>query len=226
MNSSEWLTNFFGISICAEMLALVAALVLVPVRQSRYGFILACCILISIEAELGRYMLASLALRGRYIFAFYNVTTIVNPVLYATLFFRFISPRAMRMMLLLLLTLFIAFVMIEGVHKSFSRYLYINDRLAFSFIELFCLIFYFSIIRDETIQNPLKYAPFWIVTGLFIYYAGFIALVAFYDWVLRVNLTVPISFNYLVVGLLNCILYGSWIIGFICMKNQFRSSRV
>lgn len=220
--------NFFSVAVCAEIIALLAALFTIQNKQSLYWrlFILYLLITITIEA-FGFYYATSLH-RSNY--PFYHSLMIMQVLFFTFLFIKFQLSKKIRIGLLIGLAIFILFFTGEGVYYSLSKSesLFIANYNKYSrmllsvFVTLFSCIFYFSIIKNDAIKGPLKYPPFWIVTGLFFYYFGSLPMFAFSKIVSQIKLGGNISFYGIVMGSLSCILYGSWIIGFICKKKQVR----
>jgi hypothetical protein len=216
------ITDFFNTAVCAELAAFITALVVFAGRRYGYWSLFIAYLFITIAVEAAGFYTKTVLRAPNY--PYYNFLMIVQVLFFSYLFFRFHPPKSVRILLLLMLGFFMIFFIGEGIGKSFAAYNKTSRQLLSGYTVLFCCIFYFSLIREETVRSPLGYAPFWIVTGLFFYYFGTIALFAFYDRVSQIKLAGTISFYNLVTGCLSCILYGSWIIGFICRKKQAPSS--
>ena len=110
--------------------------------------------------------------------------------------------------------------LLEGINISFSAY-NIYSRQALSILVLvLCFRFYYLLLKNDTISFPLNYPPFWIVTGLLVFYLGTVGLFAFYKQVSSIKLSGNNTFYDILMGTFCCILYGSWIIAIICQKNR------
>jgi hypothetical protein len=162
----------------------------------------------------------------------YNIFLIVQAIFFSFLFSRFQETRKMKVAVLAGLAFFMLFllgeqasILISTTPPKHHGYLW-NTRIVLSvLVTVYAGFFYFSVLRSDSIRNPLKYPPFWIITGLFFYYFGSLPMFAFYEWVARIKLSGDLSFYSLVMGCLSCILYGTWIIGFIWRRKQIPFSR-
>jgi len=207
----------------AELIALVAALFILLNKKAGYWSFCIPYLLITILIEAAGYYFRVELKKPNY--AFYNFFMIIQLLFFAFLFYKFHQSKKIKQWVPVFVITFILFFISEGIINSFASYNKYSRQFLSVFIVFFSCIFYFSILRDDTIKSPVKYPPFWIVTGLFFFYFGSIAMFAFYDKVSQIKLSGNLSFYTLVMGCLSCILYGSWIIGFICKKKQDLSFR-
>jgi hypothetical protein len=219
MAITDFLTNPTN---AAEVIALIAALCTLTHRGSGYWsyFILYLSITIAIEI-LGYYFRAVLKQPN---YPFYNFFMIFQALFFSYLFYMFQDSKKIRLWIPLAFGVFLVFFIVEGVMNSFSAYHKYSRQVLSVLVVSFCCIFYFSILKLDSVKNPLTYPPFWIATGLFFFYFGSAVMFAFYDTVSKIKLSGTLSFYTLVMGCLSCILYGSWIIGFICRRKQMLSS--
>ncbi len=220
MAISNFLSNPSNI---AEIIALIVALLTLSSKKAGYWrlFILYLAITIAVEAA-GSYLHFVLEKQN---YPLYDLFMIVQALFFAFLFYRFNPTERTKLAITLICGVFFACFMTEGIIKSFQAYnIYSRQLLAVFVIFLSCR-FYFSVLKNDGIKSPVSYPPFWIVTGLFFYYFGSVAMFALYDRVSKIKLSGSLSFYTLVIGSLSCILYGSWIIGFVCRNKQVRSFR-
>lgn len=220
MAITQFLTNPTTL---AELIALVTALFTLFNKKAGYWSLFILYLLITILIEIGGYYFRVELKKPNY--PFYNFFMIVQFLLFAFLFYRFHQSKGIKQWVTFFVIAFIVFFISEGIINSFASYHKYSRQFLSIFVVLFSCTFYFSMLKDDTIKSPVKYPPFWIVTGLFFFYFGSIAMFAFFDKVSQIKLSGNISFYTLVMGCLSCILYGSWIIGFICKKKQGLSSR-
>jgi hypothetical protein len=208
--------NFFNAAVCAEIVAFLTALLLVSKRNSFWWlFIVYLAVVIAIEA--GGFYLKELQ-KPNYLL--YNFLMIVQAVFFGYIFYQFLDTAKTKKIVLVLFAVFLLFFIVEAINNSFAQYnTYSRQGLSLIVVVVSCM-FYFSVLKNDSISSPLIYPPFWIVTGLFFYYFGTAAMFAFYKSVYQIKLAGNISFYSLVMGCLSCILYGSWIIAFVCQKKQ------
>jgi hypothetical protein len=157
----------------------------------------------------------------------YNAFMLIQMAFYSFLFFRFAELKKGRFLILTMLGFFVIFFMIEAVTKAentmlFSKYQKSSRLFVSIFVVFFSCSFFFSMLKNDSIKNPLRFPPFWIVTGLFFYYFGSIVLFAFRDYITRLRVSGNSLIYEVITGSLSLILYGSWVIGFIWKKKSSR----
>lgn len=209
--------DFFDIAVCAETISLIAALFLLMDKQKTYWMLFIPILALIVLVEYAGFYLHEIKKPNH---VYYNFLMIVQALFFSLLFFKFAQSRIIKISLLMALCIFMTFFLTEGFLISFSKYNGYSRMLLSCIVVFFSCTFYFSLIKDDRIKNPVRYPPFWIVTGLFFYYFGSLPMFAFIKQVSQIKLAGNISFYTLVMGCLSCILYGSWIIGFICRKKQ------
>ena len=212
-----------------EVTALVMSLFTLASKKAGYWSLFIFYLIITVTAETIGYYFHEIQQSN---YSVYHVFNLIQIFFFSFFFYRFQKNEEVKYWLFIGIEIFILGFMIEGMFLSFtknktafvSNYNLYSRMFLSVFVTFFCCNFYFSIIKDNTILRPVKYAPFWIITGLFFYYFGSLPLFAFYKFVAPIKLKslVPPYFWTLVMGTLSVILYGSWIIGFICKKRQAR----
>lgn len=216
------MTQFFtNPAIIAEMAALVAAIIAFFRFKDGYWGLFIPYMLIILAVETLGYLLRINKLPN---YIHYNSLLALQVVFFTYLFTKFFDANKFRRSLLIAGAVFIIMFLAESTSLGFAGYNKIS-RLAFSwYIVFWSLLFYLELLRNDRIFVPLRYAPFWIITGLFFFYFGTAVVFSFQQVVSKIKLTGNISFYNLVMSGLSCILYGCWIIGFICQKTPTPSS--
>ncbi|MEJ8818777.1 hypothetical protein [Lacibacter sp. H407] len=219
MAITDFLTNPVTI---AELLALVGACVFLLSEKAGYWrlFILFCVVLLL--AELTGFYMRTVMVKSNH--AVYNLLMPVQVAFFLFLFYRFHQSKKLKKMIVAAAVLFLLFYFTESIVHAFAAYNKYSRQYLSLVIVLFSCTFYFTLLQNDEVKNPLSHPAFWIVTGLFFYYFGSIVMFAFYEQVSKIKLAGNLSFYTLVIGYLSFILYGSWIIGFIWKKKQLRSS--
>jgi hypothetical protein len=218
------ITNFlFNPTTIEEAVTLVAAVITLGSKKAGYwiSFIFYLALTICVEAT-GYYFHYALE-RPNYLV--YNAFMLVQAGFFSFLFFSFFPESRMRRIIITALSLFIIFYLYESISNHFLRYNQMSRQLLSGYVVIFACIYYFRLIRQSENLEPLRHAPFWIVTGLFFFYFGTIVMFSFYSQVAKIKLSGNLSFFNLVMGTLNFIQYGAWITGFICRKKQIQSSK-
>ena len=216
------MTQFFtNPAIIAEMIALVAAtLAFFRLKDGYWGLFIPYMFIV-LAVETSGYLFRINKLPN---YILYNGLLALQLVFFTYLFTKFFDPEKFRRSLLIAGGVFIIMFLAESTSLGFASYNRIS-RLAFSwYIVFWSLLFYFELLRNDRIFAPIRYAPFWTITGLFFFYFGTAVMFSFQDVVSKIKLTGNISFYTLVMSCLSCILYGCWIIGFICQKIPTPSS--
>ena len=123
------------------------------------------------------------------------------------------------------LCLLLAFLLLIGyfgewLHQGFGLYFYRTNTVFSGIITLLCIIYYFSLFQQEEYHDLLKDAAFWFVTGCLIFYATNTAVNAFFAEIVRTKIKGQVSIRYIIMALLNIIMYSCWIKSFLCLRNK------
>lgn len=206
----------------AEIITLVSSLCLVIRKRAGYWRLFILFLSITVLIEWTGFYYRTMLKQPNY--PFYNFLMILQLLFYTLLFYKFFPVKQTRLILFLTVGIFLAFFIMEGVFNSFTVYNIYSRQVLSAFVVIFSCIFYFSILKRDDVVNPVQYPPFWVVTGLFFFYFGTITMFAFYPTISKIKFNGGVSFYNLVIGSLSCILYGSWIIAFLCHRKQTRIS--
>lgn len=219
MAIKDFITNPVTI---AELLALGAACFFLYSKKAGYWrLFIAFCMLVLLVELTGFYMRTVLKQPNHVLF---NLLMLVQVAFFLYLLYRFHQSALLRKLIVAAVIIFLLLYLSESVIKAFAAYNKYSRQFVSLMIVLFSCTFYFTLLKNDQVKNPLTYPAFWIVTGLFVYYFGTIVMFAFFEDVSKIKLLGNLSFYTLVMGCLSSILYGSWIIGFIWKKKQLQSS--
>jgi len=112
-------------------------------------------------------------------------------------------------------------LMFSGIYlfESFNAGFKLYSSQASNFISVFfivtSLLYFYYLLKQEGYINLLQYPPFWIVTGIFIFYFGRIGCNFFFDYLVEMNKDQLRPIRYIIFLVLNFILYGCWSYGFL-----------
>lgn len=129
-----------------------------------------------------------------------------------------------RLWILAGFTIFSVIYLYNSIGFAFKGY----STNASNFISVFfivtCCIYYYCLLKHEKYVHLVRYAPFWIVTGIFIFNFGRTGCNLAFEYLVKINTDQlrPIRFSIFVV--LNFILYSSWIYAFFCKSRQRTSA--
>ena len=209
------LNNF---TIFLECLALLIGIVFLPGSRNKYNLLFIPFLLFVIGIEMaGVYYSNVLKMKNHFLF---NILMFVQAGFFTQLFYRFFKSDVNKKMAVALWILFLIIYCFQIIGVGFTTYFKIC-RVFLSVIVVFqCLTFYFSLLRNDDIISPVKYGPFWIITGLFFFYFGSVSVFAFADAISSIRLAGETNFYKLIMSTLSFIFYGSWCAGFICLKQQ------
>lgn len=210
------LFNYF--TILLELLTLLVALFFLPRTKSKFNLLFIAYLIVVIIIEVaGVYIAEKLQQKNHFLF---NLLMFVQAGFFTLLLYRVFRSDVNKKMAVALWILFLIVYFFQIIGLGFTTYFKIS-RVFLSVLVVFqCLNFYFSLLRNDEIVSPLTYGPFWIVTGLFFFYFGSVSVFAFADAISSIRLAGQTNFYKLIMSALSTILYGSWSVGFICLRKQ------
>jgi hypothetical protein len=218
MAITDFLTNPVTI---AELAALTAAcFFLFSVKAGYWRLFILFCVVVLL-AELTGFYMRTVLVRPNHVV--YNLLMLAQVAFFLFLFYRFHQSVKMKKIILAAAVIFVLVFLTESIVYAFAAYNKYSRQYLSLMIVLFSCTFYFTLLQNDKVKNPLSHPAFWIVTGLFFYYFGSIVMFAFIEKVSKIKLSGNLSFYTLVMGCLSFILYGSWIIGFLWKKKQLQS---
>lgn len=216
----QYFTTLFGWS---EVAALLAAIILLgkdPNKKWRY-FIYYMMLVVAVEI-LGTY---TKEIKSATINSIgYNVLFVVQISFVTSVLYNINRFKKFRWLLpAILVLLYSVFIFELQINHWFMLCTFTKFLFSFICTTLCCTFFYGIMQRDEAI-DLIKYPKFWIVVGLFAFSFGSSVIYAFYDKIAMLKVSGTDYVYKIVMGTLINILYISWIIAFICRKNQYRNS--
>lgn len=143
----------------------------------------------------------------------YNIFTVVSGFFYL---FWFYSLLKQKKIILTFLVVFIISIIVAIFKEDFLESLWRIPLTTITVQLLICATLYFSnLLNSIDVISFKKEQQFWIVTGLLIFYLGFLPL-----QLLQQHIDIKTS-NYLfAIVVLNSVMYGFFTIGFICLKKK------
>lgn len=84
---------------------------------------------------------------------------------------------------------------------------------------LYCLYYYYLLLKDESFIEIKTHPEFWWVTGVLFYYFGS-TMSNIFDGLFNVKIIGFATLRYCIYVLLNLILYSLWVYSFICRMKQ------
>lgn len=142
-----------------------------------------------------------------------NIYTIISFLFFYWWFYKILKAKKI---ILWMAFLFLISITISIINEHFLEKLWKTPLITGTFSILILVSLLFSeMLKNNEIINYFKSQRFWFATGLLIFYIGFLP-VLFFQNVINTK-----SAHYgLIMTFLNVMLYGSFIIGFLCQPKQ------
>jgi hypothetical protein len=122
------------------------------------------------------------------------------------------------------LVVFTISYLIESIKSHFTEYSAIASILFSICTIIICFIYYFRLLNDETNITISTHEPFWIISGIFIYYFVSTSANFFFKYLIEINKIKLVPIRYSIFLFLNLALYGTWAYAFICKQKKTISS--
>jgi hypothetical protein len=159
-------------------------------------------------------------------FAVYNTFLLVECVVLNIFFYSLIKTnRSLKKLLIAWLLFFVLFYVGELYIRKFSAYVSTSSTLMSVELIVASIYYYYVLIKEEASKPLARYAPFWWVNGTICFYFAGIACNIFFNYLVQDKTSsVTFSARYIIVSILNVILYASWSYSFICRYLQRNSA--
>jgi len=120
---------------------------------------------------------------------------------------------------------FLCIYLVESTGNRFLHYSGLSNMFASIMIVVCCCLFYYYLLRANDYIDLPVYGPFWLISGLFIFYFGSTGLNSFLEPLKKIYETTGIPVRFIIMVVLNFILYACWSYAFICRnRNKISSS--
>ena len=152
--------------------------------------------------------------------AIYNSFFVIYYSFHIWIFSKVITLRRIKGVCALLGLALLVSYFYEWSHQGFFFLFYRTNTIFSGIVVLLCVIYYISLFKQEEYHDLLKDASFWFVTGCLIFYATNVAVNAFFLELVRTKIKGQVSIRYLIMAILNIVMYSCWIKSFLCLKNK------
>lgn len=155
-------------------------------------------------------------------YLFYKINLPVETVFHSWLLFSFTKQyKKLNRYYVSGLILFSALFFFEISQVPFDEYVIKSDLFESLFLLVGCFLYYYYFLKEEHYVEIIKFAPFWIVTGMFFYhFVGFSITIFFEDLAFLNIKKLGIPLRRYVFIILNLIFYGSWVYAFKIRRKQ------
>ncbi|HYF31654.1 MAG TPA: hypothetical protein VD993_11085 [Chitinophagaceae bacterium] len=213
------IADFFNLTVCAEIAALIAALLFITRQRHGYWRLFPLYLAVILLAEWIGFSLRMQRIRNHHL---YNILWIFQSIFFSYLFYRFHQVKYIKYQVFFVLGIFLCFYLSEAFYRSFSDSFQFSRQFLSIIIIFFSCTFYFSLLKHDITSTPLRFPPFWIVTGLFFFYFGSAIMFTIPMEIKRTRVIGNMILYDLVMGTFSCILYGSWVTAFIWKNRQIQ----
>ena len=144
----------------------------------------------------------------------YNLFTIVSGYTYLYWFYLTIRSQKLVLILMSVFTLSIGYSLF---FLTFNGELWIEALMVISTSLLICcLLYYYQLLNSVKVVHYQKLQPFWVSTGILVFYLGFLPLIVFQSYFIEV---IPGEYQ-IAITILNIALYGLIAYSFLCIKKR------
>jgi hypothetical protein len=118
------------------------------------------------------------------------------------------------------------FTLIYVVESFWGRYTYnsISDTLSSFMLVCGSGFYYYFLLYSEEYVTLARFAPFWFVTGVFLFNFGITASNLFSEDMMHLYITKNLSLRYVIFFGLTLLLYSCWVYAFRCKSQENISS--
>ena len=209
--------DVFPFSETIESATLFAAIICVRSRNSGpWRFFIPFLFVTVLVEVLGR-IIAKQHLSNHWL---YNIYLPVQVAFTGWFFYQVFPTRKAGFMFLLAGTFFLISTCIESYIRHFSVYNSYTDSLSSFLLIIFSGSYYYLLLKSETYTQLRIHAPFWFVTGVFLFNFGSMATVLFTDDIMNINLIGIMSLRYFIYLVLTTIIYVCWSYAFLCKYRE------
>jgi len=153
----------------------------------------------------------------------FNFFTCFEFLFYSYIYARLLDDpnwiRIVRYAMILYPALFLANIFFIQGFNRFHTYTYLIGSVM---IVYWCYLFFRQMMRSEAADSVLRIPAFWISTGLLFFYTGFFFYMSAGNILMYTKLVIDKVVWFAISGTLNAILYGCFLIAFLCQDTLKR----
>lgn len=206
-------------SLISEWACLIASILLVKKSDVLVWRLFPLYLFIIVGVESYGFYLARVAKSGNNQLL-YNLLMPICMVFPLYVFSQIVNLRNIKFICYILLLLFFCFYFGEWLYQGISSFFYRTHVLYNLLVIALCFIYYYSLFQQEEYSNLLDDPSFWFVTGCIMFFAISISVNIFFAELVRGLVKKQIPVRFIIMGIINVILYGCWIKSFICLRSN------
>ena len=147
----------------------------------------------------------------------YNLILPVTVLFIWWIFYNIYKPLYdSRIWLIVCLLIFSISYVVETINKGFLIYNFTTVTITGVLFVIASGWYYYLLLKQEEYLNLMHHPPFWIVTGIFLFYFGGTAISLFFEDLMKLNIAKGIPVRSFIAPVLNLAFYGSWAYAFRC----------
>jgi hypothetical protein len=175
-------------------------------------------LILSLIMEITGMVTVKMHLQNHWIFNFF---TCFEFLFYSYIYSRLLEDRKWIRIVRYCIVLYPALFLINIFFvEGFYRFHTITYRVGSVMIVFWCYLFFRQLMRSEAFISIFRMPAFWISTGLLFFYAGFFFYMSAGYILMYTRLVIDRMVWYAISGTLNAILYGCFLIAFLCQVSR------
>ena len=201
----------------AEVICFIAAIAIIWKDKYAFGKVITCYLGIALVTEEAAVYLAIRSIHNLWLFNIYIIFEI-SAILYGLYHCirAYTNPKPIFTIGLGVIVITYVFFLIT---KPFTDLNVITISVMSVIFSLYCLYYYYLLLKDESFVEIKTHPQFWWVSGVLFYYFGS-TMANIFDGLFVVKIIGFITLKYTIYVLLNLILYSFWLYSFICRMKQ------
>ena len=206
-------------SLISEWMCFIASILIIRKHHSNIWKIFPVYLFIVIFVE----TLSHFGLLLKYITStqwLYNLFMPIHGLFYFYVFSKIIYLKIVKTAFVVACIIFIISLLSEGFYQGFSQYFFRSYIILCVLAMGFCIMYYYSLFQQIEYSDLLNEPAFWFATGSFIYFAIGTSVTVFFAELVSLKIKDQIPLRFIIMGIINIIMYGCWIKSFLCLQNK------
>lgn len=149
----------------------------------------------------------------------YNLFMLVYVPFHLYIFSKIINIPAIQKIIFVMLILFSGIFFWDWYNLGFWIFFSTANTIFGGCIILLSLLYYYTLMNNENPISFTKTPAFWFVTGCLVFYATTTGVNAFFKEIISFSKIYNFPIRFVIMNLLNIIMYSCWIKAFLCLRN-------
>jgi len=209
--------RYFSPIFIAEVICFIVAIAIIWKDKHAFGKVITCYLGIALVTE---EVAAYLAIRGIHNLWLFNIYIVfeISTILYGLYHCikEYTNPKPIFIMGLAVIVLTYVIFLITQPFTDLNTTTISVMSVIFS---LYCLYYYYLLLKDENFIEIKTHPEFWWVTGVLFFYFGS-TMSNIFDGLFTVKIIGFVTLKLSIYTVLNLILYSFWLYSFICRMKQ------